>query len=114
MDRNGRRRSKALQKNVSVYLGQRDGWQHEVLQDVCRHFNLTESEFFRELFLQRLSRWGLYDDQAGKPIQDAIERFRRRRNVVALPESLDHEEEDRHEWEENSKASGRRRSKSAL
>ena len=86
---NGRRRSKALQKNVSVYLGNRDGWQHEVLQAVCRQFNLTESEFFRELFLQRLARWDLYDEQTGEPNEAAIERFKRRRVVSSLPESLD-------------------------
>lgn len=86
---NGRRRSKALQKNVSVYLGNRGGWQHEVLQEVCRQFNMTESEFFRELFLQRLARWRLYDEQAGEPDGAAIERFKRRRVVAALPESLD-------------------------
>jgi len=84
-----RRRSKALQKNVSVYLGSRGGWQHEVLQEICRQFNLTESEFFRELFLQRLARWNLYDEQAGKPLDDALARFKQRRAVVALPESLD-------------------------
>lgn len=89
MKQNGRRRSKALQKNVSVYLGNRGGWQHEVLAEVCRQFNLTESEFFRELFLQRLARWELYDEQTGVPNEDAIARFKKRRVVAALPESLD-------------------------
>lgn len=91
MKQNGRRRSKALQKNVSVYLGNRGGWQHEVLAEVCRQFNLTESEFFRELFLQRLARWELYDEQTGAPNEAAIARFKKRRVVASLPESLDSE-----------------------
>lgn len=89
MTTNGRRRSKELQKNVSVYLGNRGGWQHEVLQEVCRQFNMTESEFFRELFLQRLARWRLYDEQKGQPDEKAIARFKERRVVASLPESLD-------------------------
>jgi hypothetical protein len=112
MPQNGRRRSKALQKNVSVYLGSRGGWQHEVLTEICRQFNLTESEFFRELFLQRLARWNLYDTATQEPLADAIEKFKRRRAVVSLPESLDHEEEDSHEWQP---AKGnRRRTKGAI
>lgn len=111
MSVNGRRRSKLLQKNVTVYLGSRGGWQHELLQEICRQFNLTESEFFRELFLQRLARWNLYDEKSGQPISEAVARFKRRRAIVALPESLDTGEEDRHEIE-NSPKSHRRRPKS--
>lgn len=113
MTSNGRRRSKALQKNVSVYLGSRDGWQHDVLREICRQFNLTESEFFRCLFLQRLARWKLYDEATARPIEDAIERFKRRRAIVALPESLDSEEEVVDEWQRPTK-SDRRRAKGAL
>jgi len=71
-----RRPSKTAQKNVSVYLGARGGWQHDVLQLVCRRLNVTESEFFRELFLDRLSDWGLYDTTNKTPMSAAIERLR--------------------------------------
>lgn len=107
MKPNGRRRSKALQKNVSVYLGNRGGWQHELLAEICRQFNLSESEFFRELFLQRLSRWNLYDESEGKPIESAVERFKRRRAVVALPESLDQDQEGTDEWQAGKDRRGR-------
>lgn len=113
MKPNGRRRSKALQKNVSVYLGSRGGWQHELLAEICRQFNLSESEFFRELFLQRLSRWNLYDSVTNQPIDDAIERFKRRRAIVALPESLDHEQEGTDEWKQAGQ-DRRRRAKGAV
>lgn len=113
MQRDGRRRSKALQKNVSVYLGSRGGWQHELLAEICRQFNLSESEFFRELFLQRLARWNLYDDKLGQPIEPAIERFKRRRAVVSLPESLDQDEEGTDEWQQAGR-DGRGRAKGAV
>jgi hypothetical protein len=113
MPDNGRRRSKAIQKNVSVYLGARDGWQHQVLQAVCRQFNLTESEFFRELFLQRLTKWQLYDPISESPDEPAIERFKRRRAVVSLPESLESHEEDSDGPQEVA-TSSRRRAKTAL
>lgn len=83
----GRRRSKAAQKNVSVYLGQRDGWQNDVLQLICRHLNVTESEFFRELFIERLDRWGLYDVESGQLIPTAVDRLRGNRKAV-VPEVL--------------------------
>jgi len=113
MGMNGRRRSKALQKNVSVYLGQRGGWQHDLLQEVCRQFKLTESEFFRQLFFQRLARWDLYDESTHEPIVRNIERFKRRRAIVTLPESLDQEEEVLDEWQQPTQ-SNRRRAKGAV
>lgn len=85
------RRSKALQKNVSVYLGQRGDWQDRLLGEICRKFNMTESQFFRELFLQRLANWELYDPAAGEPIAENCERFRLRL-PVKLPETLSHNE----------------------
>lgn len=111
--KDGRRRSKALQKNVSVYLGSRDGWQHELLSEICRQFNLSESEFFRELFLQRLARWNLYDDKLGRPIDAAIALFKKRRAVVSLPESLDQNEEGTDEWQQTGR-DGRGRAKGAV
>lgn len=82
------RRSKLMQKNVSVYLGRRDGWQSEVLAEICSQFNLTESEFFRELFLQRLAGWGLYSSVTREPVWAAVDRLKRRRKVPVLPETL--------------------------
>lgn len=107
MKANGRRRSKALQKNVSIYLGSRGGWQHELLDDICRQFNLSESEFFRQLFLQRLARWNLYDEITGLPDEAAIERFKKRRAVVSLPESLDCDEEVQDDWQARKDRGGR-------
>ncbi len=88
-----RRRSRAAQKNVSVYLGSRDGWQHQLLELVCRRLNVTESELFRELFLGRLEDWGLYDPEVGRPIEPAVERLRRERKAVVPAVLFDGQDE---------------------
>lgn len=89
-----RRRSKAAQKNVSVYLGSRDGWQHQVLELVCQHLNVTESELFRELYFERLVQWGLYDPETRRPVAAAIDRLRQERKAVVPRVLFDDQHED--------------------
>lgn len=97
-----------MQKNVSVYIGHRGGWQDDVLTEICRQFCITESEFFRQLFLQRLARWNLYDELTNEPLSANIERFKQRRVVARLPESLDQKEEPTDESEHLAKSHCRR------
>ncbi len=88
---NGTRPSyKAQQKNVCVYLGKRDDWMAEVLGLVLKIMDKSESQFFRNLYLERLQSWGVVDKTTGEPDPDAIERLRQKvENAQLLPDILD-------------------------
>ncbi len=81
------RRSKTTQKNVSVYMGRRGAWQHDLLAVVCRYLGITESEFFRELFVKQMRRWDLVDD-GGQPNGEKIDALRARARPSGLPDDL--------------------------
>ena len=83
-----KRAAKEGQKNVSVYLGSKGGWQSQVLAAICNRANQTESEFFRNLFLAYLSQYGAYDADRGEPNLEAIEKIKAKCTTDLLP-SLD-------------------------
>jgi hypothetical protein len=89
----GRRRSKEAQKNVSVYLGRKGEWPHQMLQAVCRHLNVTESELFRDLFFEQMARWRLYDADKNEPVIANIERLSQQPKP-RIPKSLVPDQEE--------------------
>ena len=84
-----KRTYKEGQKNVSVYLGPKNGWQHDVLSSICKLSNQTESEFFRNLFLEYLAKYKLYDMDKDQPDVEGIDRLRRKLPTNLLPNLLD-------------------------
>lgn len=84
-----KRRGKAAQKNVSVYMGRRDEWQHVMLDVVCRYLGMSESELFRHLFFDRMAQWKLYDPEARRPIDGNVRRLREHVRPTTLPDALD-------------------------
>lgn len=83
------RRGKANQKNVSVYMGKRDAWQHTMLDVVCRYLGMSESEFFRHLFFDRMAQWRLYDPETRQPLDNNVRRLREHVRPTSLPDALD-------------------------
>ena len=84
-----RRATKEGQKNVSIYLGPKNGWQSQVLGAICKASGQSESSFFRNLFLDYLAKYGVYDKETGKPDLEAVERIKEKSRESTLLPSLD-------------------------
>ncbi len=96
-----KRSYKGGQKNVSVYLGRKDGWQNEALRRVCVINKCSESEFFRSLFLDCLAKWQLYDPETKKPIMANINKLpSKAATTQMIPDVLDLNEFKREKTDE--------------
>jgi hypothetical protein len=81
---------KDQQKNVCVYLGKKGGEADELLQLIVRRTRKSESQIFRECYLEKLMEWGIIDPKTKKPNQEAIARLRRSlEDDELLPNVLD-------------------------
>lgn len=90
----GRRSYKKDQKNVSVYLGKATGWEAKALEAICSVTGWRESQLFRNLFFDYLTKQGLWDDKKGEPIEVAIQRLQAKATGRRLPSMLDLEGDD--------------------
>ena len=73
-----------------MYLGKKGDDQDELLQLVARTTGKSESQIFRECYLEKMIKWGVIDPKTKKPIQAAVDKLKDRLNDdELLPSVLD-------------------------
>ena len=80
---------KDAQKNVSVYLGKKGDWQDNLLQLLVSVTGKSESQLFRECYVEKLISWGVLDSDSKEPIEAAVDKLKSKVSDELLPNVLD-------------------------
>jgi hypothetical protein len=72
----GNGKLKPTQKSVGVYIGPKDSAISELLELVCRKFDVSESELLRKIFREKLIEWNLLDPKDNQPVAATVEKIK--------------------------------------